>query len=57
MCVCTVPLRSPDKKAGHRRSQAEALQTLVPGAKVVKAMNVLSAYALSHGSRGTKEVN
>ncbi|KAK4320683.1 hypothetical protein Pmani_008465 [Petrolisthes manimaculis] len=48
--------RKPDKNDPNRHSQAEALQTLVPGAKVVKALNVLSAYALSHGSRGTKEV-
>ncbi|KAK3857761.1 hypothetical protein Pcinc_036001 [Petrolisthes cinctipes] len=48
--------RKPDKNDPNRHSQAEALQTLVPGAKVVKALNVLSAYALSHGVRGTKEV-
>ena len=39
------------------RSQAEYLQTLLPDSPVVKAFNVLSAYALeSGGIQGSKEV-
>ena len=39
------------------RSQAEHLQTLLPDSPVVKAFNVLSAYALeSGGIQGSKEV-
>lgn len=37
-------------------SQAEQLQVMVPGARVVKAFNVLSAYALTRGNMGSKEV-
>nr|WKR38872.1 STEAP-4-like protein [Scylla paramamosain] len=37
-------------------SQAEELQALVPAARVVKAFNVLSAYALTRGNMGSKEV-
>merc|ERR1712141_513481 len=44
----------------HRKeehSQAEYLQSLLPKSAVVKAFNVLSAYALeSGGLQGTKEV-
>ena len=39
------------------RSQAEFLQNLIPKANVVKAFNVLSAYALETGGiQGSKEV-
>ena len=40
------------------RSQAEYLQSLAPQSNVVKAFNVLSAYALeSGGIQGSKEVS
>ena len=40
------------------RAQAEYLQSLAPQSNVVKAFNVLSAYALeSGGIQGSKEVS
>ncbi|XP_069180323.1 metalloreductase STEAP4-like isoform X2 [Procambarus clarkii] len=48
--------RDPKTYDPSERSQAEHLQMLVPSARVVKALNVLSAYTLSSGVRGSKEV-
>lgn len=48
--------RDPKKYDPADRSQAEHLQNLVPSARVVKAFNVLSAYTLARGTRGSKEV-
>ncbi|XP_071514240.1 metalloreductase STEAP4-like [Panulirus ornatus] len=48
--------RNPKTRDPSQRSQAEHLQALVPTARVVKAFNVLSAYTLSRGIRGSKEV-
>ncbi|XP_042212141.1 metalloreductase STEAP4-like isoform X2 [Homarus americanus] len=48
--------RDPKTYNSTERSQAEHLQALVPSATVVKAFNVLSAYSLSKGIRGSKEV-
>lgn len=48
--------RNPKDRDSSGRSQAEHLQNLLPTARVVKAFNVLSAYTLSRGIRGSKEV-
>lgn len=55
--VIDVSNRSPSaSKSLGSMSQAEQLQALLPSARVVKAFNVLSAYALSRGNMGSKEV-
>lgn len=54
--VIDVSNRNPKDRDSSGRSQAEHLQNLLPTARVVKAFNVLSAYTLSRGIRGSKEV-
>lgn len=54
--IVDVSNRNPRDRDSSGRSQAEHLQNLIPTARVVKAFNVLSAYTLSRGIRGSKEV-
>ncbi|XP_042888264.1 metalloreductase STEAP4-like [Penaeus japonicus] len=54
--IVDVSNRNPKDRDSSGRSQAEHLQNLIPTARVVKAFNVLSAYTLSRGIRGSKEV-
>merc|ERR1712241_109026 len=55
--VIDVSNRNSIYRKGDERSQAEYLQSLLPRSAVVKAFNVLSAYALETGGlQGSKEV-